>query len=88
MSLKQNFREEAEKMGAEVEEEITTKLRSFFQKANIELKKDILSNVEEEFLTIGYGEDLENRLETINNKIELLSSGSSTTTKKVSSEEL
>lgn len=49
---------EAERMDKEVEQEITSKLRSFFQKVNVELKKDILKNIEDEFLTISYGEDV------------------------------
>jgi hypothetical protein len=49
-------------MGKEVEEEIVSKLRSFFNKANQELKKDILKYIEDEFLTTNYGMDLETRL--------------------------
>lgn len=36
------MKEEVTKMGREVDEEITNRLRIFFQKANVELKKDIL----------------------------------------------
>jgi hypothetical protein len=36
------------------------------------LKKDILKNVEEEYLSMPYGEDLENRLGDINEKIETM----------------
>lgn len=60
-------------MDKEVEQEITSKLRSFFQKVNYELKKDILKTIEDDFLTITYGEDLENRLDDINSHIESLS---------------
>ena len=70
IALKEEMREESEKMDKEVEQEITSKLRSFFQKVNYELKKDILKIVEDEFLTINYGEDLENRLEEINLRID------------------
>ena len=50
------------------------------------MKKDILKNVEEDFLTINYGEDLENRLDNINERINSLNSLMDT--KNVSSEEL
>lgn len=70
IALKEEMKEESEKMDKEVEQEITSKLRSFFQKVNYELKKDILKIVEDEFLTINYGEDLENRLEEINLRID------------------
>ena len=64
------MKDEAERMDKEVDQEITSKLRTFFQKVNHELKKDILKIVEDEFLTINYGEDLENRLEEINLRID------------------
>ena len=55
IALKEAMKEESERMDKEVEQEITSKLRSFFQKVNYELKKDILKIVEDEFLTINYG---------------------------------
>ena len=55
----------AREVGKEVEGEISGKLRIFFQKMNMEMKKDILKTVEDEFLSYNYGEDLENRLEAI-----------------------
>lgn len=42
-------------MGKEVNEEISSRLRTFFQKANVELKKDILKVASEEFLSFSYG---------------------------------
>ena len=45
--LKEEMKAEAESMDKEIEQEITSKLRSFFQKVNFELKKDILKVVED-----------------------------------------
>ena len=45
--LKEEMKAEAENMDKEIEQEITSKLRSFFQKVNFELKKDILKVVED-----------------------------------------
>lgn len=42
-------------MGKEVDEEISSRLRLFFQKVNLELKKDILKVSSEEFLSFSYG---------------------------------
>jgi len=47
LALKEEMKLEAENMDKEVEQEITSKLRSFFQKVNYELKKDILKVVED-----------------------------------------
>lgn len=73
-------------MGKEVEEEIVSKLRSFFNKANQELKKDILKYIEDEFLTTNYGMDLETRLQAINDRINSISN--SVSTKQLTSKEL
>jgi hypothetical protein len=37
-------------MGKEIDSEITLKLRSFFQKATVEVKKDILKAVDDHYL--------------------------------------
>jgi hypothetical protein len=40
--MRNELKEEVARMGKEVNEEISNRLRTFFQKANVELKKDIL----------------------------------------------
>lgn len=56
--MRNEMKEEVARMGKEVNEEISNRLRTFFQKANVELKKDILKVASEEFLSFSYGEDL------------------------------
>lgn len=56
--MRSEVKEEVGRMGKEVNEEISNRLRIFFQKANVELKKDILKVASEEFLSFSYGEDL------------------------------
>jgi hypothetical protein len=69
-TLRGEIKDEVTRMGKDVNEEISNRLRTFFQKANVELKKDILKVASEEFLSFSYGEDLENRLEIINDSLE------------------
>jgi DNA anti-recombination protein RmuC len=58
VGMRNEMKEEVARMGKEVNEEISNRLRTFFQKANVELKKDILKVASEEFLSFSYGEDL------------------------------
>ena len=52
------MRSEAVKAAKEVETDIQSKLRMFFQKVSLELKNDILKAAEEEFVGYTYAEDL------------------------------
>lgn len=72
--LKEEILSESEKMVTAVESEITEKFRSFFQIVNVEIKKDIIKVVSNEFLSFGYGEDLENRLSVFNERLEAVDS--------------
>ncbi len=55
IAIKAELKEEVAKMGKEVDEEISSRLRLFFQKVNLELKKDILKVSSDEFLIFSYG---------------------------------
>ena len=66
---KEDVRNEAIKAAKEVETDMQSKLRMFFQKVNMELKNDILKTVEDEFVSFNYADDLETRIGALQQRI-------------------